>query len=189
MVNRNEPQSGWKFFPCCSNAMAWEAEVRSLYHTEVHMGRSRCTSVSKTLHVKSPLIRIEIFRSCFLWTIVLFTDVLTNGEIEALTRDFFLTPEIALFRQARPDTSQECFLWGTFYQQSVPFIALASSVKFTNPGLQKHDFQRQLWKHFGMTVKGGFMALRLRTYHYNSKYFKSLIMIIRGGIVNALYNF
>ena len=33
------------------------------------------------------------------------------------------------------------------------------------------------------------MVLSLRTYQYNAKYFKSLIMIIRGGMVNALYNF
>ena len=40
-----------------------------------------------------------------------------------------------------------------------------------------------------MTVKGGLIALSLRTYQYNSKYFNSLIMIIRGGMVNALHNF
>ena len=128
------------------------------------MGRSRCTSVSKTLHVKSPLIRIEIFRSCFLWTIVLFTDVLTNDEIEALTRDFFLTPEIALFRQADPIRLKSVSSGEHSTNRAFPFIALDSSVKFTNPGHQKHDFQPQLWKHFEMTVKGGFMALRLRTY-------------------------
>ena len=48
--------------------------------------------------------------------------------------------------------------------RAFPFTELASSVKYTNPGHQKHDFQPQLWNHFEMTVKGGFMALRLRTY-------------------------
>ena len=40
-----------------------------------------------------------------------------------------------------------------------------------------------------MTVKGDLIALSLRTYQYNSKYFNSLIRIIRGGMVNALHNF
>ena len=40
-----------------------------------------------------------------------------------------------------------------------------------------------------MTVKGGLIALSLRTYQYNSKYFNSLIRIIRRGMLNALHNF
>ena len=120
---------------------------------------------------------------------VLFTDLLTDDEIEALIRDIFLTPEIALFRQPDPIRLKSVSPEERSTNRAFPFIALASSVKYTNPGHQKHDFQPQLWNHFEMTVKGGFMALRLRTYHYNSKYFKSLIMILRGGMVNALYNF
>ena len=61
-------------------------------------GNVNCTSVSRTLHVKSPLIRHKIFRSCFLCTIVQFTDVLTNDNIVTLTRDFFITQEKTLFR-------------------------------------------------------------------------------------------
>ena len=66
---------------------------------KVSRGNVKGTSVARTLHVKSPLIRHKIFRSCFLCTIVQFTDVLTNDDIVTLTRDFFFTSEITLFRQ------------------------------------------------------------------------------------------
>ena len=121
---------------------------------------------------------------------VLFTDLLTDDEIEALIRDILLTPDIALFRQPDPIRLKSVSPEERSTNKAFPFpLALASSVKYTNLGHQKHDFQPQLWNHFEMTVKGSFMALRLRTYHHNSKYFKSLIMILRGGMVNALYNF
>ena len=124
-----------------------------------------------------------------LLTIVQFTGISTNDETEALTRDFFLTPEIILFRQPNPIRLKSVSSKEHSTNRAFTFIALASGVKYTNPGHQKHDFRPQLWNHFEMTVKGSFKALRLRTYHYNSKYFKSLIMILRGGMVNALYNF
>ena len=66
---------------------------------KVKRGNVKSTSASKTLHVKSSLIRHKIFRSCFLCTIVQFTDVLTNDDIVTLTRDFFFTPEITFSRQ------------------------------------------------------------------------------------------
>ena len=66
---------------------------------KVSRGNVKGTSVARTLHVKSSLIRHKIFRSCFLCTIVQFTDVLTNDDIVTLTRDFFFTPEITFSRQ------------------------------------------------------------------------------------------
>ena len=62
---------------------------------KISRGNVKGTSFSKTLHV----IRHKIFRSCFLCTVVQFTDVLTNDDIVTLTRDFFFTSEITLFRQ------------------------------------------------------------------------------------------
>ena len=80
---------------------------------------------------------------------VLFTDLLTNDEIEALIRDIFLTPEIALFRQPDPIRLKSVPPEERSTNRRFPFIALASSVKYTNPGHQKHDFSH----NFGIILK------------------------------------
>ena len=61
---------------------------------KISRGNVKGTSVSKTLHVKSHLIRHKIQ-----FKFNQFTDVLTNDDIVTLTRDFFFTSEITLFRQ------------------------------------------------------------------------------------------
>ena len=115
-------------------------------------GNVNCTSVSRTLHVKSPLIRHKIFRSCFLCTIVQFTDVLTNDDIVTLTRDFFFTPEITFSRQLIAIH----FKHVTFQVHSVDgafsYMTSAVSVEYTNPGHQKHGCQPELWIHSEVNV-------------------------------------
>ena len=119
---------------------------------KVSRGNIKGTSVSKTLHVKSHLIRHKIFRPCFLCTIVQFTDVLTNDDIVTLTRDFFFTPGIALFRQLiaihfKHVTFQVHSANGAFH-----YMTLAVSVEYTNPGHQKHGCQPELWIHSEVNV-------------------------------------
>ena len=106
-----------------------------------------------------------------LLTIVQFTGISTNDETEALTRDFFLTPKIILFRQPNPIRRKSVSSKEHSTNRAFTFIALACGVKYTNPGHQKHDFRPQLWNHFEMTVKGRLVALRLRTYQNNLKYY------------------
>ena len=115
-------------------------------------GNVNCTSVSRTLHVKSPLIRHKIFRSCFLCTIVQFTDVLTNDDIVTLTRDFFLTQVKTLFRQLiaiqlKHVTSQAHSTNGAF-----DYMTLPVGVEYTNLGHHKHGCQPELWIHSEVNV-------------------------------------
>ena len=110
---------------------------------KANRGNVNYTSVSRTLHVKSPLIRHKIFRSCFLCTIIQFTDVLTNDDIVTLTCDFFFTPEIH-FKHV---TFQVHCANGAFR-----YTTLAVSVEYTNPGHQKHGWQPELWIHSEVNV-------------------------------------
>ena len=110
------------------------------------------TSVSWTLHVKSPLIRHKIFRSCFFCAIVQFAGVLTNDDIVTLTRDFSLTQVKTLPRQLiairfKHVTSQVHSTNGAF-----DYMTLAVSVEYTNPGHQKHSCQTELWIHSEVNV-------------------------------------
>ena len=119
---------------------------------KVKRGNVKSTSASKTLQVKSSLIRHKIFRSCFLCTIVQFTDVLTNDDIVTLTRDFFFTSEITLFRQLIAIR----FKHVTFQVHSVDgafsYMTSAVSVEYTNPGHHKHGCQPELWIHSEVNV-------------------------------------
>ena len=119
---------------------------------KVSRGNVKGTSVARTLHVKSSLIRHKIFRSCFLCTIVQFTDVLTNDDIVTLTRDFFFTPEITFSRQLIAIH----FKHVTFQVHSVDgafsYMTSAVSVEYTNPGHQKHGCQPELWIHSEVNV-------------------------------------
>ena len=119
---------------------------------KVSRGNVKGTSVSRTLHVKSPLIRHKIFRSCFLCTIVQFTDVLTNDDIVTLTRDFFLTQVKTLFRQLiaihfKHVTSQAHSTNGAF-----DYMTLPVGVEYTNLGHHKHGCQPELWIHSEVNV-------------------------------------
>ena len=119
---------------------------------KVSRGNVKGTSVSRTLHVKSPLIRHKIFRSCFLCTIVQFTDVLTNDDIVTLTRDFFLTQVKTLFRQLiaihlKHVTSQAHSTNGAF-----DYMTLAVGVEYTSLGHHKHCCQPELWIHSEVNV-------------------------------------
>ena len=119
---------------------------------KVKRGNVKSTSASKTLHVKSSLIRHKIFRSCFLCTIVQFTDVLTNDDIETLTRDFFFTPEIALFRQLIAIHFKHVTFQVHSANGAFRYTTLAVSVEYTNPGHHKHGCQPELWIHSEVNV-------------------------------------
>ena len=60
------------------------------------------------------------------------SDLLT--KIEAMTRDFFLTPEIAPFRQLDSIRLKNVSSEEHSTNKAFPFIALASSVKSTQSG-------------------------------------------------------
>ena len=115
-------------------------------------GNVNCTSVSRTLHVKSPLIRHKIFRSCFLCTIVQFTDVLTNDDIVTLTRDFFLTQEKTLFRQLIAMHFKHVTSQVHSASKAFRYMTPAVGVEYTNPGHQKHYCQPELWIHSEVNV-------------------------------------
>ena len=115
-------------------------------------GNVNCTSVSRTLHVKSPLIRHKIFRSCFLCTIIQFTDALTNDDIVTLTCDFFFTPEITLFRQLIAIHFKHVTFQVHSANGAFRYTTLAVSVEYTNPGHQKHGCQPELWIHSEVNV-------------------------------------
>ena len=119
---------------------------------KVSRGNVKGTSVARTLHVKSSLIRHKIFRSCFLCTIVQFTDVLTNDDIETLTRDFFLTPEITLFRQLIAIRFKHVTFQVHSANGAFRYTTLAVSVEYTNPGHHKHGCQPELWIHSEVNV-------------------------------------
>ena len=55
----------------------------------------KCTSVSCPFHVEPSLIRLKIFRSRFLGSIVQLADFAPNDKIVALTREFFFAHQIA----------------------------------------------------------------------------------------------
>ena len=115
-------------------------------------GNVKGTSVSRTLHVKSPLIRYKIFRSCFLCTIVQFTDVLTNDDIVTLTRDFFLTQEKTLFRQLIAMHFKHVTSQVHSANRAFRYMTPAVGVEYTNPGHQKHCCQPELWIHSEVNV-------------------------------------
>lgn len=96
-------------------------------------GQWKCTSVIGPFHVEPCRIRNKIFRSRFLGSIVHFADFLTDDEIEALTRDLFVTSDktfrqfsIAGFKRV---TSEEHSPNGF-----VLCLTMGSSLKYTNPG-------------------------------------------------------
>ena len=119
---------------------------------KANRGNVNYTSVSRTLHVKSPLIRHKIFRSCFLCTIIQFTDVLTNDDIVTLTCDFFFTPEITLFRQLIAIHFKHVTFQVHSANGAFRYTTLAVSVEYTNPGHQKHGWQPELWIHSEVNV-------------------------------------
>ena len=122
-------------------------------------GNPQLTSFSRTFHVKSLLIWNEIFWSCFLCTIVQFADVLTNDYIVTLTRYFFLTAEVTLLRQPNAIHFKHVTSKVHLTKWSFLLMTLTSSVKYTNPGNQKHDSQPQLWIHSEVTVVGSCSTL------------------------------
>ena len=121
-------------------------------NSKVSRGNVKGTSVARTLHVKSSLIRHKIFRSCFLCTIVQFTDVLTNDDIITLTRDFFFTPEITLFRQLIAIHFKHVTFQVHSANGAFRYTTLAVSVEYTNPGHHKHGCQPELWIHSEVNV-------------------------------------
>ena len=126
------------------------------------------TSILGEFHIKSPLIWHKIFRCCFLCTIVQFTDRLSNHEIVALTRDFFLTPEITHFRQTNP-IRLKCMTSEVHPTNRVfPCMTLATGVEDTNPGHQKHDYQRQLWSHCEVPLAA--LKMTKPSYHFVRDY-------------------
>ena len=100
---------------------------------KANRGNVNYTSVSRTLHIKSPLIRHKIFRSCFLCTIIQFTDVLMQMQLIAIH-----------FKHV---TFQVHCANGTFR-----YTTLTVSVEYTNPGHQKHGWQPELWIHSEVNV-------------------------------------
>ena len=121
-------------------------------NTKGSRGNVKGTSVSRTLHVKSPLIRYKIFRSCFLCTIVQFTDVLTNDDIVTLTRDFFLTQEKTLFRQLIAMHFKHVTSQVHSASKAFRYMTPAVGVEYTNPGHQKHCCQPEFWIHSEVNV-------------------------------------
>ena len=118
----------------------------------------------RAFHIISHLIWHKIFRCCFLCTIVQFTDLLSNHEIVALTRDFFLTPEITHFRQPNP-IRHKCMTSEEHPTNRVfPCLTLAAGVEDTNLGHQKHDYQRQLWSH--CQVPDATLKMTKASYHF-----------------------
>ena len=115
-------------------------------------GNVKGTSVSRTLHVKSLLIRYKIFRSCFLCTIVQFRDVLTNDDIVTLTRDFFLTQEKTLFRQPIAMHFKHVTSQVHSANRAFRYMTPAVGVEYTNPGHQKHCCQPEFWIHSEVNV-------------------------------------
>ena len=96
-------------------------------------GQWKCTSVIGPFQVEPCRIKDKIFRSRLLGPIVHFADFLTDDEIEALTRDLFITSD-KTFRQfniagfkgvaSEEHSSNGFFLW----------LTMGSSLKYTNPG-------------------------------------------------------
>ena len=98
-----------------------------------------CTSVLCPFHVEPCLIRHKIFRPCFLSSIVELADFLTNMEVIALARNFFVALEKAIVRPSnlvgfKRVTSEVHLPDGVFH-----LVTLASSFKDTNPGHQKRN--------------------------------------------------
>ena len=119
---------------------------------KANRGNVNYTSVSRTLHIKSPLIRHKIFRSCFLCTIIQFTDVLTNDDIVTLTCDFFFTPEITLFRQLIAIHFKHVTFQVHCANGAFRYTTLAVGVEYTNLGHHKHGCQPELWIHSEVNV-------------------------------------
>ena len=106
------------------------------------------TSVIGLLHVEPCWIRHKIFRSRFLGSIVHFADFLANDEIEALTRDLFVTSgkafrqfNIACFKSV---ASEEHSSNGFFL-----YLTVGSSFKQTNSEHQ-HKREPEFGFHIGM---------------------------------------
>ena len=85
-------------------------------------------------------MRLEIFRSRLLGSVVQFADFIIYDVIVALTRDFFGTPEIAAFMpfnlvRFERVASEEHSSNGVFRC----WLTLSSSLKNTNPGHQVNN--------------------------------------------------
>lgn len=100
--------------------------------------------MSDAPYVKSLPVWHKVFRSCFLGALVQFAKVLAADVVVALTNEFFKALEVAVLRESYPIcfnrvTSQEHSTNGVFRQ-----MTLANSIKYTNPGCEKHNCQPEL---------------------------------------------
>ena len=111
----------------------------------------KCTSVIGPFHIEPCRIRHEVFRSRLLGSIIHFTGFLTNDEVEALTRDFFVTSDKA-FRQFniadfKCVASEEHSSNGFFL-----CLTLGSSLKHITSGHQERNWEPELGIHIRMKV-------------------------------------
>ena len=157
------------------------------------MRMKNCTSVKCTFHVELSLVRLKIFRSCFLSPIVELADLFANVKIIALTRDFFVTSQIALFRPSnlvrfKRVTSEEHSVYRVLY-----LVTLASSFKYTNPGHEKRNWEPELCIHIGMNASMSLLQRKESDIINNS--FRNIMLLLRpasrcfSSFVVECYNF